>query len=269
MNSLNYKFSTWVIVLAIFGTLLFIIPSLDYTNGLHVDYGNLVSQLGLGILIGLIPSVMIGFIFFKEQFEKQLQVLGVSKEIINAGVTEYYDKWDEQILKDRLKDSKEVEIYMTYGATVIKNLSREILRRLEEKDFNVKFYIMHEDNPFVESLGSFWSKDNSDYDSEGIKSRIKESVNELSTIKSNSESDNMLNGKIEVFKLKYHPIFFSFYRFDDEVVFVPTKNVERKAYQVPSFVCKKLSDKGLYNWCVNQIEFIRDQSNNNSLEKIF
>jgi len=269
MNNLNYKFSTWVIVLAVIGILLFVIPSIDWTNGLQVDFGNLTSQLGLGILIGLIPSVMIGFVFFKEQFEKQLQVLGVSKEIINAGVSEYYDTWNEQIVKDRLSEAKEVEVYMTYGTTLIKNLGREILKRLEEKDFHIKFYIMDESNPFVESLGSFWSKDNSDYNSEGIKKRIGESIKELRTIKSNSEKDNRLNGKIEVFKLKYHPVFFSFYRFDDEVVFVPTKNVERKAYQVPSFVCKKLSDKGLYNWCVNQIVFIRNKTDNRAIEKVF
>jgi len=269
MKYLNYKFSIWVILLAVIGILLFIIPSIDWENGIQLDFGHVISQLGLGILIGLIPSVLIGFIFFREQFERQLQVLGVSKEIIDAGVSEYYDKWDEQILKSRLKNSKEVEIYMTYGATVIKNLSREILGRLEQKDFSIKFYIMHEYNPFIESLGSLWSKDNPDYDAEGIKSRIKESINELTTIKNNSESDDKLNGKIEVFKLKYHPVFFSFYRFDEEVVFVPTKIVERKAYQVPSFVCKKLSDKGLYNWCVSQIDFIVNKTNNNAVEKVF
>jgi hypothetical protein len=77
-----------------------------------------------------------------------------------------------------------------------------------------------------------------------------------------------LKGKIEIYKLKYHPVFFSFYRFDNEIVFVPSKHVVEKNHPVLSFVCSKTSSGGLFNWCNNQIKEIKSIDNNQALIKV-
>jgi hypothetical protein len=269
MNKLNFRISKWIIGLFVLALLLIIGSSTNWFRSWGIDYNLFIHELGYGILIGLIPSVLIGYISFKEQFEKQLQILGISKEIINAGVSNYNENWDISILEEKLKGANEVEFYMTYGSTVINNLSRTIKSKLQEDGFSITIYIMDEKNPFVNSLGSFWEKDNKKYNPEGIRSKIEDTLEEINTLKVNLKKDEALKGKIRTYKLRYHPVFFSFYRFDDEIVFVPSKNVERKSYQVPSFVCNKTSSGGLFNWCNDQIQYIKGIENDQALIKAF
>jgi hypothetical protein len=256
MEKFRFQIGKSIVALFIFALILIVGSKTGWFTNWQIDLNDFSYQLGYGILIGLIPSILIGFISFKEQFERQLKVLGLSKEVINAGISEYHDNWDKSILEEKLKKSDNVIFYMIYGSTVIKELSRTMQNRLREEDFSIKIYLLDKDNPFVESLGNLWAKDNEKYNSDGIRSKIDDVKKEIDTICKNLKKKNELNGNIEVYQLKYHPVFFSFYQFDNSVVFVPTKNVEEKYFQIPSFVCEKIIDGGIHNWCIKQINSI-------------
>jgi hypothetical protein len=264
----KYKIIYWIVGLFVIAVVLIIGSSTNWFLNWELSYNTFLYDLGYAILIGLIPSVLIGYISFKWQFERQLEVLNVSKNIIDAGVSDYNENWNPLILEGRLKDAKNVEMYMTYGRTVINNIRLSLKSKLQDEGFSIKIYIIDEKNPFVEYLGSFWAKDNNKYNSDGIRTGIGDSLEELKTIKENLKKNGTLNGNIEIYKLKYHPVFFSFYRFDDEIVFVPTKNVVKKNHPISSFVCNKTSDGGLFNWCNDQINEIRNIDSGQALNKV-
>ncbi|MEQ9307924.1 MAG: hypothetical protein RLN90_00610 [Balneolaceae bacterium] len=268
MENFKYKTAFWIIALFIISLILIGVNETNAFSDWDINWKSFSKDLGYGILIGLIPSVLIGFLAFREQFNKQLEVLGVSRQIIDSGFTQYYDEWDETILRNKLEESNEVDIYFTYGSTVINTLSRTIAEKLKDRSTIINIYLMDENNPFLVSLGSLWGKDNDKYNAEGLKKRIQSTVEEIKSIKRNLEEDQDYKGVINAYKLKYHPVFFSFYRFNNEIVFLPTKNVERKTYQVPFFICKKLNSRGVYNWCMSQINYIDEIKKDDALIKV-
>jgi hypothetical protein len=260
------NFSTrllWIFAgIFIIGLVLVMIPNvtLSLNEGVTIDWENLSMQFGLGLLIGLIPSLLIGLLSFKDQFDAQLKVLKINRNIINSGITDYFESWDESVIKDKLATAKNVDFYFTYSTRLIQNVAHILRERLKEDGFSISLFIIDKENPFIESLGFLWGKENANYNADGLKTKIDNTISELKTMVNNLKKEGGLKGNIKLYTLKYHPTFISFYKFDEEIVFVPTKIVETKLDKPPFFVCEKKSSGGIYNWCNSQLEVIKNKN---------
>lgn len=267
MATITYKFLSWFLGLTLFAFFLIIGVSTEWFSTTNVNIDQLLFELGFAIIIGLISSFLIGFISVKDQFEKQIKVLGVSKEVLKSGFLNFFGDWEDVNLVSHLKDSKEITFYFVYAGTVLGDVSRVLKEKLQQKDVSIKIYLMHEENHFVDALGKLWGKDREAYNAEGIRNKIQDSTELLLSIKKNLEKRGKLKADFEVYKLLYHPVFFSFYIFDKKIIFSPSKNIEKKLFSTPSILCKKTDTKGLYDWCSKQVDEI-DEIGDQALEKL-
>ena len=67
---------------------------------------------------------------------------------------------------------------------------------------------------------------------------------------------NELSAKVGIYAVKYHPFSISFYRFDDEAIFCPTKITEDKNYRPFSITVSRTDGEDIYNWCMEQLRYI-------------
>jgi len=129
-------------------------------------------------------------------------------------------------------DTKELTIYITYGATVINNLSEQINFLLSDKTKRVNIAIISEDNPFIDGLCAHWG-----YSKEDLISKIQGSIRVVENL---SKENN--NNNLNILRNNKYPINYSFYLLDDYVYFVPAKLCNPKSFTPFTIKAQKTVD---------------------------
>lgn len=256
MNRIN-KLLYWSIGLTLLILLLIETKFLTDIQGNYVRY---LSEVLLAILTGSIVGVALNKFILNEQQEEQLKLLNISSNVLKSGFEEYYTTFEEVDLIDMMKSSNRVDIYVTYADHTIGNLSRTIKEKLKDRDFRLEIFITDKENPFLASYAQLWEKDDPNYNLEGIRDKIDNVLATLKTVKNNLIAEQAYNDNLGVYSIRYHPVFFSFYRFDDHIVYVPTKLIETKNIKIPAFRFTNTGEESaIYHWCMKQLQFIKDQ----------
>lgn len=230
-------------------------------------YTSYFADILLAVVTGTIVGIVLNYLVLEEQQEENKKLLNIGSNVIESGFSKYHPTYKVHDLEELLSSSKNVDFYVTYADRTLGILEHALKKKLRDPDFNINIYLMHKDNPFLVSLGSLWGKNDSSYDLDGLKQKIDRVLKDLVRLKKSLIREKSDHNNLNVYKLKYHPVFFSFYRFDDKLVFIPTKLIEQKNINIPSFNFNNTGkDSDIYNWCMSQLDIIKDDSTS-SLEK--
>ena len=219
--------------------------------------GNILIALASGLSIGIVFELFVR----KAQRNETFEVAKLSKELEQAGFEQYQPEFKDfsSEFKTLLKSSLEIDMYLTYGKTTFNLISPELLAAFKRKNCRINIFIIGEDNPFLKSLASLWARIGEEYNEEGLRRKIQETSDLLIRL-ANSALLDKNHADIRIFKLKYNPINFSFYRFDDYLIFCPTKLTERKEYRAMTLVCRKANSNDIFNWVLDELNYIKNQA---------
>ncbi len=225
-------------------------------------------------IIIVVGAAIIVSLYFEFKLRNEIssefnKILEMKEEFGKAGLVKYFSSFKEIDIRSYFReDIKVIDIYVTYGNTFFKDIEDRLELICKNNGSQVTIYLMSKNNPFINGLGNLWGRNNSDYNEEGIKAQIDSTITLLKELFDRLQKNNTLKAKIKLVALKYHPVFYSFHRFDDEIIFVPTKIIENRSFKPMSFLCRKtLHADGIFNKCIAELESIKSEQD--SLEIIF
>lgn len=189
--------------------------------------------------------------FYNEELHKAMDKYN------KIGLLNYFDNFEDahNLIKEKITKAKSVDIFVMYGDSFV-NTSTKSIQLLLSKD-NSKFrYVMYSsNNKFIESYGNHWGvvDENPKYNMDGLKSKILSVKNDLKRL---SEKKHQ-NCEFELFEIQSAPISYSFYRMDDELFFVPSKNIRSKEIKPAVFQFKKTAfDYSMFNKLLSELELM-------------
>lgn len=264
MNKFKIATSQIIIILV---CLVFILGSSILTEKkIAVPFVTLVLNLSLAFLASIFTGIYYEFAIRKEFKDEIIQLLKLNNEISKSGIVNYYSNFSDIKLASLLERSKEIEIYLTYGQTVLNGINSSIELFLTKKGNKFTIYISHEDNLFVDALGAHWGYKQTSYNSQGIKTKIGETKELLSDIIRRLITKKQLRATIQIFQLHRHPVFYSFYRFDNTMIFSPSKISESKTIKPMAFIVSKSNNEnGIFERCMAELGDIKEDPSAYSL----
>jgi hypothetical protein len=230
----------------------------------------LLKEILIVVVAAFLVSAYFEFYLRKQISDDFNKILEAKEEFGKAGIIKYYPNFkDITDLRAYFKENKRcIEIYLTYGQTVFGILQDSISEYCKNEKAELNIFMLSPENKFIPGLGELWGKSNSNYDENGIKEKIRSSLTTLQSTFNELENKNQLKAKIKVVLLKRHPVFYSFYRFDDEMIYVPSKIVETKTFIPLAFKVKKTEhSEGIFNKCMEELGLIKKETE--SLEIYF
>ena len=222
----------------------------------------------------VIGAAILVSLYFERRLRKEISeefnsILEAKEEFAKAGIVKYYSNFLDVDFRSYLdRDLNAVDFYLTYGRRLFGNIEDKLKKLCTNKNTNINIYILSKENPFLEPLGQLWGRTNIDYKTDKLKEHIDATINLLTLLFNDLKSAGSLKATVKVYGLKRHPVFHSFYRFDDEIIFVPSKIIEEKDFVPPAFLTKKtIHSEGIYNKCMYELNDIaRDAS---SIEMLY
>lgn len=231
-----------ILVIFVFVSILIIILLLI----INTTVSNLIAAVFGSIVAGISVSA-----FYNEELHKAMD------KYEKIGLVNYFDNFEDaqNIIKEKMSKAKSVDVFVMYGDSFV-NTSTKAIQLLLAKD-NSKFrYVMYSlDNKFIESYGNHWGVvDNiPKYNKDGLKSKIENVKNDLIRL----SKDKHQNCIFEIFEIQSAPLSYSYYRMDQELFFVPSKNIRAKEIKPAVFQFKKTTfDYSMYNKLVSELELM-------------
>ena len=193
-----------------------------------------------------------------EEFNK---ILEIKEEFGKAGIIKYYHNFKDINLRSLFtSETTSIDIYVNFAHTVFNQIQDSISDYVKKNKVELNIFILSPENKFISGLGTLWGKNNSDYNEDGIKSKIDQSLQTLKTTFEDLKNKSLLKAEIKVYLLKINPVFYSFYRFNDEMIYVPSKIVELKTFIPLCFLVKRtIHSEGIFNKCMEELRIIRDE----------
>ena len=215
-------------------------------------------------IIIVVGAAVIVSLYFEFHLRKEIsfefnKILEMKEEFGKAGIIKYYPNFRDINLRSFFtNDVRSIDIYANFAHTVFNQVQDSISKLVQNENIELNIYLLDSDNKFILGLGELWGKSNSEYDEEGIKTKIKQSLSTLESTFNELKVKGELKAKIKIYLLKKNPVFYSFYRFDNEMIYVPSKIVEPKSFIPLSFLIKKTThSEGIYNKCMEELRIIK------------
>jgi hypothetical protein len=268
MNKLLRK-NLWLTIIIVF--LICTLLLLGIEGGWN-DW-SILKEMFKEIIIVLGAAIIVS-LYFEFRLRNEIssefnKILEMKEEFGKAGLVKYFSNYkDIDIRRFFNQDVKIIDIYVNYGNTFFKDVEDKLESFCKKPDGQLSIYILSKDNPFIKGLGNLWGKNNSDYNEDGIKNQIDSTTALLKNLFEGLKTKNSLKAKVRLISLKRHPVFYSFQRFDDEIIYVPSKLIENKSFKPLSFLCRKtIHADGIFNKCITELEIIKSEKD--SIEIIF
>lgn len=229
----TYKLVIYVLVFIIF---MIILNHFFY----NASWYNWVTAM----LTSIVASFLVGAFFqfsIKDDISKDHKsIMDYLNEKNSSGIIKYYGNFGDSIedIKKEFLKSKKVDIYLTYGYTILNNLSDSINFNLTLKENEINIFLMNEKNPFISSLAKFWYGND---DSEKLINKINDSTRLIKNKYKELKNRNALNGKINLYSNVKSPVNYSFYLFDNKIFFIPSKNITTKEFTPITILAQKTS----------------------------
>lgn len=234
-------------------------------DGVFNDRENLITLIKEIVIVAtaaFLVSAYFEYYLRKEISNEFIKIIEMKEEFGKSGIEKYISNFKDIELRAYFKnDIKKVDIYLNFGSTVFNLISDSISNYCKKKDVELNIYMLSPENKFIIGLGELWGKTNPIYSEQGIKTKINNTISMLSTTFEELKAKNELNAKIRIYLLKRNPVFYSFYRFDDEMIYVPLKHVENKDLIPLSLIVKKtINTDGIYNKSMQELEMIKNDT---------
>lgn len=259
----NFKKVFNLKILLIIAVVVIIMIYLHYNFNKEIWYTWVVALVS-SIVTSFIVSAFFQFSLVDEISKEHLSIMEYLNEKNKSGIVKYFGNFKDSIeeIRKELIKSKQVDIYLMYGSTILNTLSQEISYSLSKKENVINIYIMDEKNPFLQAFASIWEDKNSSYDENKLKSKIDDTVKLFREKKNELTKSNSLNGELNLYKNIKSPINYSFYLFDDKIYFVPSKNVSTKEFIPITILGQKTSESdSLYNKIKMELDLMKRDNN--------
>ncbi|GAB2768801.1 uncharacterized protein YneF (UPF0154 family) [Hymenobacter luteus] len=231
----------------------------NYPKGGWVPAINLFNNISVAVLTGLLVGLYFDLVSRKEVYDDMLNNFNISKEVIRAGLINYFPSFSDFDFRGTLAKSNQIDMYLTYGQTLFNSHNDTLMNLARQKGKNINIYLAHEDNIFIPPLEQHWGNQNSQV---SIKSKIVETKNMLTGAFNDLKSKKLLKAKIRIVFVKRHPVFYSFYRFDNELLLVPSKISHIKSIKPFAFLFRKTDDNNsVYNKCMEELSSVTSDPN--------
>lgn len=241
----------------VFALILFITLLLTYNLFSNQTWFLWVS----GIISSLFGAILVGVYYDYVQKEaisnEHLEIMNYLNEKNSSGIIKYFGNFMDSIkdISIETSESKRIDIYLTYGYTILNTLSHQISFALSKKDTEINIYLMSDENPFSKSYSKFWFNND---DNDKFKQKSEETIRLLKGKYKQLKRTNALNGKFNVYLNKKSPVNYSFYLFDDKLFFVPSKNTQSKEFSPICILAQKTSvENALFNKVDKELEILK------------
>jgi hypothetical protein len=155
------------------------------------------------------------------------------------GLVNYFDNFEDahNIIKAKITNAKTVDIFLMYGDSFLSSSSKAIQSVLAKDNSKLRYIIYSKDNAFIESYGNYWGVigDNPKYNKDGLRLKIQGVKKDLKELVEKKHQ----NCSFDFYEIQSSPISYSFFRADDELFFVPNKNIRSKDIKPAVFQFKK------------------------------
>lgn len=209
-----------------------------------------VSNVFAGMLGSIVASIAVS-IFYNEDLHNAID------RYRKIGLIEYYDNFEDAHgrIKDKISKSKNVDIFVMYGDSFLNSSSTAIQKVLERNNSKLRFFMYSPENKFIDAYGHYWGEidPNPKYNETGIKSKIESVKVDLKNLVKNKN----INCEFEFFEIQNAPMSYSFYKVDNEIFFVPNKNIRSKEIKPPVFHFKRTSSgNSMYRKLEDELEML-------------
>lgn len=240
------KYQFWIALLFSIIILLVVVQNGENWFGVNVN------TIIINLLSAIIASIIVGIYFdisAKEGFHNEIEsLLSINSLVQKSGIKQYHLSWDSIDLTDLIKSSKNIDIYVYYGATLFNDYQSILEEFLNKKGRTLRVFIMHENNKFLEASAALWEVSDNSYSFQKVKEKLQKTLDLFQSMETNLKAQKRLKAKFEVYKVKKHPVNFSFYKFDKELVIVFNKLSHHKTPKPPViFASKSKVKESLYN----------------------
>lgn len=265
-----YKEYVFSILGLIFSITLILLLTLNFYLKTKFNLDDTLVNVVSSLLSAIIASFCVGVFFDYRISHKQLEdfenLYAISKQHDKSGIKNYYNSFEEFDLNSFLQGKKQIDIYANFANTVLGKIKDTMFDLLKTKGVTINVFILHKENKFIPGLGELWREYSEQYNEEGIKNKIDYSIDQLVATVKELKRRKDFKASLNVYQLKKHPVFYSFYRVDDQILFVPSKIVSSKLFPPMAILANKTTDStGIYKKCTNELENILESD---SLEKL-
>jgi hypothetical protein len=215
------KYVLWAVV----AILLIVVGFLFYIN---TPISNLI-----GAVFGSIVASVIVSSIYNDQLHNAMD------KYQRIGLINYFENFEDvqNEIRIRISNAKKVDIYVMYADRFFNTTSNAFTSLLAKENTKLRCFIYSPSNKFIEGYGNHWGDElnEPEYSSEGI---IKKIENVVKLIKKLNEKKNN-NSTVELYQIQSAPVSYSFYKIDNELYFVPSKNIRSKEVKPAVFHFEK------------------------------
>jgi len=188
------------------------------------------------VLVAIIASVIVSIYYNKELHDAM-------DKYNKIGLVDYFDNFEDaqDQIRRKIEKAKKVDIYVMYADRFFNTSSSALNKLLAEENTKLRCFIYCSTNEFIKAYCNHWTYEisESEYDKKGVTSKIDGVEKFISKL--NKKKNNY--SFIELYKIKRAPISYSFYRIDNELYFVPSKNIRNKEVKPAVFHFKKTENE--------------------------
>ncbi len=150
-----------------------------------------------------------------------------------------YDQWNEHF-----ENSSELDLFFSYGSAWRSHQRFQLNKFISKKGNKIRVIMPDPDDQLtIEELARRF-----DYDPHKLKSRIEETKEDFKNLALKASENG---ASVEIWYIPAAPVF-SFYRFNNILIFALFTHQKDKIVKVPSFVCEKRGR--LYNYFKREFE---------------
>lgn len=244
----KYQILNWIVIVSIL-----IIVFLLYHN---TTTTNIIAS----VLGSIVASIAVSNVYNNDLHEAM-------NKYSKIGLINYFDNFEDahDEIKMKISLAKNVDIFVMYGDSFLNTSSIAIRKLLSKENTNLRYFMYSENNRFIESYGFYWSDGGKiqKYNAGGIREKI---INVKTDLKNNIIKGMNEKSSFQLYSIKDAPISFSFYKIDDELYYVPNKNIRAKEIIPVVFHFKKTNkENSMYNRIEKELNLM---VNNNELIRV-
>ena len=204
--------------------------------GLLIYINTTLTTIFAAVLGSIVASITVSALYNEE-------LHNAMDKYIKIGLKNYYDNFEDAQNEIRIKISKakKVDIYVMYADRFFNTSTKALTSLLSHENTRLRCFIYSKSNKFIAAYGNHWGAElnNSEYTSDGIVSKLENVVALISRLNEKKNNTSVM----ELFEIKSAPISYSFYRIDNELYFVPSKNIRSKEIKPAVFYFKKTNSE--------------------------
>lgn len=227
---------------------------------LNLLFSNTTITIFTAVLGSIVASIVIS-IYYNEELHKAISTYN------RIGLKSYYSNFEmaQDKIRAAISQGKEVDIYVMYADRFFGSSTMTLKTLLSKRESKLRIFLYHPENIFLGSYGHYWGVLNQEkkYTREGLKELIENVREDLIKLYQEIEGEK---GNLEIFEIMNSPISYSFYKIDNNLFYVPSKNTKQKNFKTPVFYFSKTKDA---NSMFSKIEMeINTMLNDNEVIKL-